>query len=167
MDKKDRTRLNHAYMETYKAYKKATEEDQKEALLETMRTIVQHAAEGEGFQNTIPEQTSAYKLRVAGIPKKTVKVYKVFTLSDDGAPTALFISGTEKLPKGVWLDARDAFHFTAKNGRDYVPRTQNPYTDGGKTGASIEIPSDTVREELIARGFLQKGSKAKKITALA
>lgn len=167
MDKKDRTRLNHAYMETYKAYKKATEEDQKEALLETMRTIVQHAAEGEGFQNTIPEQTSAYKLRVAGIPKKTVKVYKVFTLSDDGAPTALFISGTEKLPKGVWLDARDAFHFTAKNGRDYVPSTQNPYTDGGKTGASIEIPSDTVREELIARGFLQKGSKAKKITALA
>ena len=167
MDKNKRNALNHAYMETYRAYEEAAGEEEREAFLETMRTLVRQVAEGEGFKNAIPEQTSAYKLRVSGIPKKTVKVYKVFTLSDDGAPTALFISGTEKLPKGVWLDARDAFHFTAKNGRDYVPSTQNPYTDGGKTGASIEIPSDTVREELIARGFLQKGSKAKKITALA
>lgn len=167
MDKQDRQALNHAYMESYEAYNKATEKSQREALLKTMRTLVRQAAEGEGFEDTIPEQTSAYKLRVSGIPKKTVKVYKIFTLSDDGAPTALFISGTEKLPKGVWLDARDAFHFTAKNGRDYVPSTQNPYTDGGKTGASIEIPSDTVREELIERGFLPKGSKSKKITALA
>ena len=167
MDKNERDTLNHAYMETYHAYEEATGEEEREALLKTMRTLVRQAAEGEGFEDAIPEQTSAYKLRVSGIPKKTVKVYKVFTLSDDGAPTALFIGGTEKLPKGVWLDARDAFHFTAKNGNDYVPSTQNPYTDGGKTGASIEIPSDTVREELIERGFLPKGSKAKKITALA
>lgn len=164
---KERDILNLKYMEAYHSYEKASNEDDREAYLNQMRQFVREAAEYEGFHNTIPEQTIAYKLRISRIPMKTVKVYKVFTLSDDGAPTALFISGTEKLPKGVWLDARDAFHFTAKNGNDYVPSTQNPYTDGGKTGASIEIPSEEVRAELIRRGFLPKGSRAKKVTALA
>lgn len=164
---KKRDILNLKYMEAYHSYEKASNEDDREAYLNQMRQFVREAAENEGFHNTIPEQTIAYKLRISRIPMKTVKVYKVFTLSDDGAPTALFISGTEKLPKGVWLDARDAFHFTAKNGNDYVPSTQNPYTDGGKTGASIEIPSEEVRAELIRRGFLPKGSRAKKVTALA
>lgn len=164
---KERDILNLKYMEAYRSYENASNEENREACLNQMRQFVRETAEYEGFHNTIPEQTTAYKLRISRIPMKTVKVYKVFTLSDDGAPTALFISGTEKLPKGVWLDARDAFHFTAKNGNDYVPSTQNPYTDGGKTGASIEIPSEEVRAELIRHGFLPKGSRAKKITALA
>ena len=72
---------------------------------------------------------------------------------------ALFIGGTEKLPQGVWLDAQPAYHFKAANGKCYVPSTQNPYTKGGKTGKSVVIPSEEVRQELIERGFLPEGSK--------
>lgn len=114
---KERDILNLKYMEAYHSYEKASNEDDREAYLNQMRQFVREAAEYEGFHNTIPEQTIAYKLRISRIPMKTVKVYKVFTLSDDGAPTALFISGTEKLPKGVWLDARDAFHFTTNHSK--------------------------------------------------
>lgn len=69
MDKNKRNALNHAYMETYRAYEEAAGEEEREAFLETMRTLVRQVAEGEGFKNAIPEQTSAYKLRVSGIPK--------------------------------------------------------------------------------------------------
>lgn len=127
---------------------------------------MQRTAQQADFTDAIPDQTTAYRLSVSAVPRKPLRLYKVFTLSDDGAPTALFISGTEKLPKGVWLDARDAFHFTAKNGFDYVPNTQNPYIDGGKTGVSVEIPDEKTRTELIRRGFLPKGSRVRKITAL-
>ena len=129
--------------------------------------MVSKAAEEAGFKNAIPEQTLAYKVRTGKAPTKTKKVYKVFTVAPDGSPTALFVSGTQKLPQGVWLDAQDTWHFTAKNGEQYVPSTQNPYTEGGKTGGSVEIPSEEIRQELIKRGFLPEGSKAKKVTALA
>ena len=129
--------------------------------------MVEARAHEMGFDNAIPEQTGAYHIRTKPAPKKTIKVYKVFTLAPDGSPTALFVNGTEKLPQNVWLDAQDAYHFQAKNGAMYVPSTQNPYTEGGKTGGEQEIPNEEVRQELIARGFLKKGSKAKKITALA
>ena len=85
----------------------------------------------------------------------------------DGDPSALFVSGKDKIPLGVWLKAQDTWHFTAENGKQYVPSTKNPSTQGGKTGASIKIPSDEVRQELIQRGYLPEGSKAKYITALA
>lgn len=131
------------------------------------REMVEKAAADAGFTNAIPEQTLAYKVRTGKAPQKTMKVYKVFTVAPDGAPTALFVSGTQKLPQGVWLDAQDTWHFTAANGEQYVPSTQNPYTEGGKTGGSVEIPSEEIRQELIKRGFLPEGSKAKKVTALA
>lgn len=129
--------------------------------------MVESRAREMGFDNAIPEQTGAYHIRTKPAPKKTIKVFKVFTLAPDGSPTALFVNGTEKLPQNVWLDAQDAYHFQAKNGAMYVPSTQNPYTEGGKTGGEQEIPNEEVRQELVARGFLKKGSKAKKITALA
>lgn len=135
--------------------------------IDKAREMVESAAADAGFTNAIPEQTLAYKVRTGKAPQKTMKVYKVFTVAPDGTPTALFVSGTQKLPQGVWLDAQDTWHFTAANGEQYVPSTQNPYTDGGKTGASVEIPNDEIRQELIRRGFLKEGSKAKKITALA
>lgn len=117
--------------------------------------------------NPMPEVTDAYEMRKTAPPKNTIKVYKVFTLDKDGDPSALFVNGKDKLPMGVWLNAQDTWHFTAENGKQYVPSTKNPSTQGGKTGASIKIPSEEVRQELIKRGYLPEGSKAKSITALA
>ena len=134
---------------------------------DAVQAMINAKAEAMGFGDAIPEQTEAYAVRTKPSPKKTIKVYKVFTLAPDGSPTALFVNGTQKLPQGVWLDAQDAYHFQAESGAWYVPSTQNPYTEGGKTGGGVKIPSEEVRQELIARGFLPKGSKAKDVTALA
>lgn len=155
------------YMQAVEEFQSAKTESDKQQALEALQSMVQKAAEVSGFHNAVPEQTVAYKVRTTAAPKKAIKVYKVFTVASDGSPTALFVGGTEKLPQGVWLDAQDAYHFKAKNGLYYVPSTQNPFTKGGKTGGSVEIPNESIREELIKRGFLPKGSKATKITALA
>lgn len=118
-------------------------------------------------ENPMPEVTDAYSVSHEQEPEATIKVYKVFTLDKDGDPSALFVSGKDKLPMGVWLNAQDTWHFTAANGKDYVPSTRNPNGRGGKTGSSVLIPNEQVRKELIQRGFLPDGSKAKYITALA
>lgn len=118
-------------------------------------------------ENPMPEVTDAYSVSHEQEPEATIKVYKVFTLDKDGDPSALFVSGKDKLPMGVWLNAQDTWHFTAANGKDYVPSTRNPNGRGGKTGSSVLIPNDQVRKDLIQRGFLPDGSKAKYITALA
>lgn len=118
-------------------------------------------------ENPMPEVTDAYSISHEQEPEATIKVYKVFTLDKDGDPSALFVSGKDKLPMGVWLNAQDTWHFTAANGKDYVPSTRNPNGRGGKTGSSVLIPNEQVRKELIQRGFLPDGSKAKYITALA
>lgn len=156
-----------AYMEQVDRYQNAATPEEKQAALKSLQDMVRKAAEDAGFTDAVPEQTVAYKTRTKAAPRKTVKVYKVFTVSPDGSPTALFIGGTEKLPQGVWLDAQPAYRFKAKNGLYYVPSTKNPYTKGGKTGATVEIPNEKVRQELIERGFLAEGSKAQKVTALA
>lgn len=160
-------RLDKEYMSLVDEFNNAESDEEKQVAHDKLVKLVEQAAEKAGFKDAIPEQTPAYQIRTKAAPKKSVKVYKVFTMSDDGKPTALFIGGTEKLPQGVWLDAVAAYNFVAKNGKSYVPSTQNPYTKGGKTGASVEIPSEEVRQELINRGFLPEGSTAKKITALA
>lgn len=118
-------------------------------------------------ENPMPEVTDAYSVSQEQEPEATIKVYKVFTLDKDGDPSALFVSGKDKLPMGVWLNAQDTWHFTAANGKDYVPSTRNPNGRGSKTGSSVLIPNEQVRQELIQRGFLPEGSKAKYITALA
>lgn len=135
--------------------------------IDKAREMVRQVAEEKGFTNAIPEQASSYITRTKAAPKNTIKVYKVFTVAPDGSPTALFVSSTTKLPMNVWLDAVDTYHFKADNGKEYVPSTQNPYTKGGKTGASVTIPNEQVRSELVERGYLSKDSKAAKITALA
>ncbi|MCI7540600.1 MAG: zeta toxin family protein [Veillonellaceae bacterium] len=163
----DARKSGKEYMDAVDRYQTAATDEERAAALDDLRAMVQEAAENAGFHDAVPEQTVAYHTREGAAPKKTVKVYKVFTVSPDGSPTALFIGGTEKLPQGVWLDAQSAYHFQAANGKYYVPSTQNPYTKGGKTGASVEIPNEQVRQELIERGFLKPGSTAKKITALA
>lgn len=118
-------------------------------------------------ENPMPEVTDAYSVSHEQEPEATIKVYKVFTLDKDGDPSALFVSGKDKLPMGVWLNAQDTWHFTTANGKDYVPSTRNPNGRGGKTGSSVLIPNEQVRKELIQRGFLPEDSKAKYVTALA
>jgi hypothetical protein len=135
--------------------------------METAQRIINERAEmlrAEVFAET---DCPAFTIRRKPAPKKTIKVYKVFTLDSKGKPSALFVAGNHQLPVGVWLDAVDSWHFTAKNGLEYVPSTQNPNTEGGKTGASVTIHSEELRNELIKRGFLPQGSTAKSITALA
>lgn len=166
-DSKPNTASDEEYLQAVNDFKNAKTDEQRRSTFRKLQDMVQRAAEAAGFTNAIPEQTVAYKVRTGAAPKKTIKVYKVFTVANDGSPTALFVGGTEKLPQGVWLDAQDAYHFKAKNGKYYVPSTQNPFTKGGKTGASVEIPDEATRQELIKRGFLPEGSKATKITALA
>lgn len=163
----DARKSDEEYLAAVDRYENAKTDEERAHALDDLRTMVQEAADAAGFHDAVPEQTVAYHTREGAAPKKTIKVYKVFTVSPDGSPTALFIGGTEKLPQGVWLDAQSAYHFQAANGKYYVPSTQNPYTKGGKTGSSVEIPNEQVRQELIERGFLKPGSTAKKITALA
>lgn len=129
--------------------------------------LVKEEASMKLAENPMPEVTDAYSVSREQEPEATIKVYKVFTLDKDGDPSALFVSGKDKLPMGVWLNAQDTWHFTADNGKDYVPSTRNPNGRGSKTGSSVPIPNEQVRQELIQRGFLPKGSKAKNITALA
>lgn len=117
--------------------------------------------------NVLAETTDAYSVRKDAMPGETIKVYKTFTLDKDGDPTAMYVSGNDKLPMGIWLDAQDTWHFTAENGKQYVPSTKNPNGRGSRTGTSVPIPSDEVRQQLIDRGFLPKDSKASSIVALA
>ena len=116
--------------------------------------------------NPMPEVTDAYRVKDMK-PQKTIKVYKVFTMDKEGNPTAMFVSGNDKLPIGVWMDAQDTWHFKGENGRDYIPSTRNPNGRGNKTGISMPIPSEEIRQELIKRKFLPEGSMAKNITVLA
>ncbi|MDD6933337.1 MAG: hypothetical protein PUI95_11085, partial [Eubacteriales bacterium] len=60
---------------------------------------------------THPDVTT-YKVHRGVPPKKTIKVYKTFTVDSSGRPTALFVSSNHPIPVGVWLDAQDTFHFT-------------------------------------------------------
>lgn len=114
-----------------------------------------------------------YKIRRGPAPKKTIKVYKTFTMSANGRPSALFVSSQYDLPVGVWLDAQDTYHFMdQKNGHMYVPSTKNPNTKGGATGRPTSIANISKEDiaELVKRGYLKPGKNGqlpKTITSLA
>jgi len=136
--------------------------------IETATRLVRQRARDRGFTDAIPEQTLAYKTRTGKAPRKTKTVYKVFTVDDQGRPSALFVSGVDALPQNVWLDAQDTWHFQSnKNGRFYVPSTKNPNTEGNKTGGTINRSdiSDADWAEIVKRGFAKENSKS--VTALA
>ena len=142
--------------------------------MDTAARMVRAAAYDSGFGDALPEQTLAYAVRTAKPPTKTKTVYKVFTVDDNGNPSALFVSSAETLPQNVWLDAQDTWHFEDKhNGHFYVPSTQNPNTEGGKTGTPIHLSNISKEDlnELERQGFIKRSEngeyKAKDITALA
>ena len=136
--------------------------------METAQRMVIETAKAVGAQTFANPDTTAYSIRRGPEPQETVTTYKTFFVDNEGNPSALFVEGTDRLPVGVWLDAKDAYHFQADNGKMYTPSRKNPNSDGsGKTGASVKIPNDQVRQELIDQGFLPPGSTAKDVTALA
>lgn len=140
--------------------------------IDTVRKMVYEKAEKNGFKNAIPEQAEGYTLRVKAPPKKTKTIYKTFYVDTHGKPSALFIGNSENLPMNVWIDAKEAFHFTdAKNGREYVPSVSNPNNSkANKTGDTHYFPAE-MKDELIARGYITKRTGIKNgmgaITALA
>lgn len=50
-------------------------------------------------------QQMRYSLRTKPEPKKTIKVYKLFNVDENGNPQALFIDAANSLEVGVWYDA--------------------------------------------------------------
>lgn len=141
--------------------------------METAQRMVNERAEELRAEVFAQTDVPTYRIRRGAKPKKTIKVYKVFTMSDTGKPSALFVSSQYDLPIGVWLDAQDTFHFTdQKNGHKYVPSTKNPNTKGGATGRPTNVVDISPEEvaELVKRGYLKKdknGKLPKTITSLA
>ncbi len=161
------------YMSAVEAYQNESDPAKKESMLDKIRDMVQQAAKTAGFENAIPEQTRAYTVRTKPAPKKTMKVYKVFTVDDKGRPSALFVSSKDILPQNVWLDANDTFAFTDNNnGRKYIPSTKNPNSKGGATGDSRKTENISAEElaKLEEFGYIKRnkqGQYPKTITALA
>jgi len=125
-----------------------------------------------------PANAPRYSLRTKPAPKKTVTAYKLFRVDENrpGELFPLFIDANTPVPIGQWMDADmgEGYAFQAENGHFYIPSTEyetvNERTgkrEKRKTGVGIKIPNEQVRQELIDRGFLPKGSKATQIVALA
>lgn len=138
----------------------------KKGDIDTLRRMVIEKAERNGFKDAIPEQAEGYSLRISRPPRKTRTVYKTFYVDTRGKPSALFIGNNENIPMNVWVDAKDAFHFTdPTNGRVYVPSMPNPQNKGaGKTGDTRKFDAEA-KKELVKRGYITE--KANSITALA
>lgn len=138
----------------------------KDGDIDKLRKMVIEKAERNGFKDAIPEQAEGYSLRITRPPKQTKTVYKTFYVDTHGKPSALFIGNSESIPMNVWVDAKDAFHFTdPTNGKVYVPSMGNPTNkEAGKTGDMRSFDENT-KAELVKRGFITE--KASKVTALA
>lgn len=141
--------------------------------METAQQMVNERAEELRADVFAQTDVPTYRIRRGRTPQNTIKVYKVFTMSANGKPSALFVSSQYDLPVGVWLDAQDTYHFTdQKNGHQYVPSTKNPNTKGGATGRPTNVSDISAEdiEELEKRGYLKRdknGKLPKTITSLA
>lgn len=141
--------------------------------METAQRMVNERAEALRAEVFAQTDVPTYRIRRGSTPKNTIKVYKVFTMSSAGKPSALFVSSQYDLPIGVWLDAQDTYHFTdQRNGHMYVPSTKNPNTKGGATGRSTNVSDISAEDiaELEKRGYLKRdknGKLPKSITSLA
>ena len=90
--------------------------------------------------------------------------FKKFYMSESGELSTLFVNNSETLPVGQWIEAREPFHFTASNGKEYVP-TRKSSNGGKQTGRMIKIPNEEVKQYLIENGYCT--SKAKSIKCVA
>jgi len=129
--------------------------------MDKAQEMVNQRAEEMRAQVFAATDVPTYKVRRGPTPKKTIKVYKTFTMDKQGKPSALFVSSQNSIPVGVWLDAQDTFHFTDQsNGRKYVVSTKNPNTKGGATGRQTSISDISAKdiEGLIENGYIERRS---------
>lgn len=90
--------------------------------------------------------------------------FKKFFRNSSGALTTLFVDNAKELPVNKWINATEPFHFTASNGREYVPTRKQ--SNGGKaTGSSIKIPSAEIKAQLVKLGFCTAKAKSVKCVA--
>lgn len=106
-----------------------------------------------------PTEYSARDFKPMEPPVKTVTAYKLFRANsrrpDEIFP--LFVDADMSVPMGEWIEATDAYHFTADNGLPYTP---------ARTGSRIKIPNDDIRRELFERGRISRPD-AEFVTAVA
>jgi hypothetical protein len=115
--------------------------------MEAAQQLVNEAAEKSGAPIFEKTNETGFSIRRTSPPKKTVKVYKAFRMRD-GKLYPMFVGAKDELPINQWMDATEGgYHFTADNGREYIP---------ADTGVSIKIPNDEVRQELFKRGYIKK-----------
>jgi len=104
-------------------------------------------------------ETPAY---VVPTPKKTVKAYKLFRVDpeQEGKLFTLYVDSETPVAMNKWVESKDVYFFTAKNGKKYVP---------AKTGVSVEIPDEGTLKELVEAGFsgTYRGKPRTKITCVA
>ena len=82
--------------------------------------------------------------------------YKKFLQDENGNLRPLFVNSDQVIPVNEWISADIPFHFTASNGRKYVP---------AKTGSSVTIPDNATLDQLVQRGYCTR--RAHKIKAVA
>ena len=76
----DARKSDEVYLAAVDRYENAKTDEERAHALDDLRTMVQEAADAAGFHDAVPEQTVAYHTREGAAPKKTIKVYKVFTV---------------------------------------------------------------------------------------
>lgn len=126
-----------------------------------------------GFNMPLPLDTPTCRVRTKNIPTKTIKAYKAFYVDPaTGQPSALFASGSSPIPTGVWVDAKEMWHFVGANGRKYIPVEGNEHGKGKKKGGGSWVPAPTDKaslDYLVAKGFMtqakaDKALQGKKVT---
>ena len=90
--------------------------------------------------------------------------FKKFFRNGNGDLTTLFVENAKALPVNEWINADIPFHFTASNGKEYVPTRRQ--SNGGKaTGSSIKIPNAEIKAKLVELGFCTAKAKSVKCVA--
>lgn len=90
--------------------------------------------------------------------------FKKFFRNENGNLTTLFVDNAKELPLNEWINASEPFHFTASNGREYVPTRRQ--SNGGKaTGSSVKIPNAEIKAQLVKLGFCTAKAKSVKCVA--
>ena len=90
--------------------------------------------------------------------------FKKFFRNENGNLTTLFVDNAKELPVNQWIKASEPFHFTASNGREYVPTRRQ--SNGGKaTGSSVKIPGAEIKAKLVELGYCTAKAKSVKCVA--
>ena len=90
--------------------------------------------------------------------------FKKFFRNGNGNLTTLFVDNAKELPLNEWINATEPFHFTASNGREYVP-TRKQCNGGKATGSSVKIPNAMIKARLVELGYCTPRARSVKAVA--